>query len=161
MEVYGQETPPEIDLKTISSVPIAMFAGIQDKIVGIEDNRWVKSQLNTLHLYKEIDFDHLSFLLADDMSYFDDVIAVIMEKNPVNELVNKYEKKMAKKYLDEEQKHKQKILEQKAIKEKMKILEEESIVSTLSEMKSDPFEVLGFWGSGENENLYMLEYLKE
>ena len=95
------------------------------------------------------------------MSYFDDVIAVIMEKNPVNELVNKYEKKMAKKYLDEEEKHKQKILEQKAIKEKMKILEEESLVSTLSEMKSDPFEVLGFWGSGENENLYMLEYLKE
>lgn len=43
MEVYGQEKPPEIDLKTISSVPIAMFAGIQDKIVGIEDNRWVKS----------------------------------------------------------------------------------------------------------------------
>lgn len=80
-----------------------MFAGINDKIVGIEDNRWLKTQLNTLEIYKEIDFDHLSFLLADDMSYFDDVLAVIMEKNPVDDFLNKYEKKMAKVYLDEEQ----------------------------------------------------------
>ena len=66
MEKYGQETPPIIDVSAISSVPIAMFAATKDQIVHIDDNRWLKSQLvnNSLIKYQEIEFDHLSFLLA-------------------------------------------------------------------------------------------------
>ena len=31
----------------------------------------------------------------------------------------------------------------------------------LKEITIDPFEVMNFWGSAENENLYVLEYVRE
>ena len=83
MEKYGQETPPEIDISKIETVPICMFVGVQDQIVDVESNRWVKDQLKSLIFYKELEHDHFSFQLAKDMSYFDEVIELIEKHNPV------------------------------------------------------------------------------
>ena len=42
--------------------------------------------------YQELPFDHLSFLLADDMSYFDTVLDTIQRYNPVPDNIAKKEK---------------------------------------------------------------------
>ena len=39
------ETPPAIDLKEITEVPIAMFVGKQDTLANINDNRWLRDEL--------------------------------------------------------------------------------------------------------------------
>lgn len=54
-----------------------MFVGSKDAIVSAKDNQIMKERLNTVVSYKEIEFDHLSFLLADDMSYFNDVLETV------------------------------------------------------------------------------------
>ena len=74
MEAYGQEKPPLIDLADIKEVPIAMYVGKKDSVINIKDNRLLKEQLNTVVSYNEYDLDHLSFLLAKNMSFFDNVI---------------------------------------------------------------------------------------
>lgn len=52
-------------------MPIAMYVGIQDYFVDVSDNRKIKAQLGeNLISYQELEFDHNSFILADDMSYF-------------------------------------------------------------------------------------------
>lgn len=63
-----------IELENIKEVPIAIYAGTKDAIVNIKDNRKVKDQLKTVVNYEELDFDHLSFLLAKNMSFFDSVL---------------------------------------------------------------------------------------
>lgn len=45
MKVYGQSTPPEIDLKRIKSLPIAMFVGTQDHLGDVTDNRWARDEI--------------------------------------------------------------------------------------------------------------------
>ena len=65
---------------------------------------------------------------------------------------------MAKKYLDEQER---KLKELQERREAAKKLEEEKLKENLGEITTDPFEVMSFWGSAENENLYVLEYLKE
>ena len=91
-EAYGQDEPPLIDLQKIKEVPIAMFVGEQDNIVSVKDNRWLKTQLESMVHYQELPFDHLSFLLADDMSYFDTVLDTVLKYNPVPESISKKEK---------------------------------------------------------------------
>ena len=54
-----------------------MFVASEDIIVSVEDNRKLKNQIKSLVKYKEIGFDHLSFVLAKDMSYFNEVIEII------------------------------------------------------------------------------------
>jgi pimeloyl-ACP methyl ester carboxylesterase len=80
---YGQPTPPEIPIEGISDVPIAMFVAEKDTIVDVKDNRNMRKKLKTVVKYQEIEFDHLSFLLADDMSYFADVLDIVKKHNPV------------------------------------------------------------------------------
>lgn len=50
-EAYGQDEPPLIDLQKIKEVPIAMFVGEQDNIVSVKDNRWLKTQLESMVHY--------------------------------------------------------------------------------------------------------------
>jgi hypothetical protein len=56
-----------------------MFVGKKDEIVALEDNRWLYKELgdDIVTHYEELELDHLSFLLAKDMSYFDSVMDVI------------------------------------------------------------------------------------
>lgn len=69
-----------------------MFVGEDDNIVSVKDNRWLKTQLESMVHYQELPFDHLSFLLADDMSYFDTVLDTIIRYNPVPDSISKKEK---------------------------------------------------------------------
>lgn len=39
---YGQDTPPEIDLGKIASVPVAMFVGTQDDLGDVTDAQWAR-----------------------------------------------------------------------------------------------------------------------
>jgi hypothetical protein len=80
---YGTDTAPEINLQAISKVPIAMFVGTSDELATVEDNRWAKPQLKTLVHYKEYPLGHLSFMVAKDMSYFNDVLTLIKKYNPL------------------------------------------------------------------------------
>ena len=64
-------------------MPIAMYVGIQDYFVDVSDNRKIKAQLGeNLISYQELEFDHNSFILANDMSYFQDVLKVLEKYNP-------------------------------------------------------------------------------
>lgn len=68
--IYGQDTPPAINLSNISRVPIAMFVGTTDQLATVADNRIAKEHLKTLAFYKEYALGHMSFLIAKDMHYF-------------------------------------------------------------------------------------------
>jgi FKBP-type peptidyl-prolyl cis-trans isomerase len=46
-----------------------------------EDNHWLNDQIkDNVVFYGNYDLGHQSFLIAKDMSYFDDVIKVIKEQ---------------------------------------------------------------------------------
>ena len=51
----------------------------------------MRKRLKTVIDYKEIDFDHLSFLLADNMTYFADVLEQVKKYNPIPEAIAKKE----------------------------------------------------------------------
>lgn len=79
MKEYGQETPVEIPIETISEVPIAMFVGTYDKLATLSDNQFAKEVMkNGVKFYKEYPLGHLAFFTANDMSYFkEDVLNVL------------------------------------------------------------------------------------
>lgn len=82
-QVYGQNTPPEINLQNIQSVPIGLFVGNLDQLATVDDNRWAKTQLKTLKFYKEYNLGHLSFMIGKDMTYFSgDVMNMLKEYHP-------------------------------------------------------------------------------
>jgi len=83
-QVYGQTTPPLIDLHKIQKVPIGLFVGTSDQLATVDDNRWAKTQLATLKFYKEYSLGHLSFMIGRDMSYFSvDVMNLLKQYHPV------------------------------------------------------------------------------
>jgi hypothetical protein len=53
---------------------MVIYAGVQDKIVNIDDVRSIKGNMQNIKYYKEIDGDHLSFFIGKDMSYVKDMI---------------------------------------------------------------------------------------
>jgi len=49
-----------------------MFVGKQDDLATPEVGQWTKSKLKNTVYYKELDnWDHASFSIGKDMSYFD------------------------------------------------------------------------------------------
>ena len=83
VKAYGQELPPAIPLQNIKKVPVGMFIGSKDELATMEDNRWVKSQVETVVMYKEYDFGHMSFLVGKDMTYFtEDVMSLLQKYHP-------------------------------------------------------------------------------
>ena len=79
MKKYGQKTAPLIDISIIENFPIALFVGKTDELATSEDASWIVKNLgdNTLKHYEEVAGGHLSFLLAEDMSYFERVLHFI------------------------------------------------------------------------------------
>lgn len=83
---------PEIDLTQArnAGVPVAMFAGIEDTLSTIEDNRWTRKQLTddgkldgiVVH-YEELHADHMSFLIGRDMSFLERLLPVMKKYNPL------------------------------------------------------------------------------
>ena len=58
-----------------------MFVGKQDTLANVQDNRWVKDQLESLVYYEEINASHASFVLGKDMSFFDRVLELSIYYN--------------------------------------------------------------------------------
>lgn len=84
MQQYGQPTPPQLDISHIHQVPIAMFVGKKDGLATPSDCQWVKSQISSVVHYNEIDdFEHGSFMVANDMSYFSEVMGLVQHYNPL------------------------------------------------------------------------------
>lgn len=72
MKKYNQSTPPEYDLKKIK-IPLAIFSGSKDILANPKDVAWFKEQVKETTIFaKEYDFDHFSFQIAYDMTYFTD-----------------------------------------------------------------------------------------
>ena len=78
---YGQANPPSIDLGKIR-VPTAMIVGVNDEECPVKHGRWTKARVKSVVSYREIDnFDHSSFSIGKDMSYFDKVLGLIQQYN--------------------------------------------------------------------------------
>lgn len=78
LQLYGSEDPIEYDLKSITDFPIALFSGLGDKIATPKDVYWLKEQLgNNVILHNEYDLGHIGFIMANDMSWFNDVVNIL------------------------------------------------------------------------------------
>ena len=64
-----------------------MFVGKQDTFGNLDDNRWARDEIeaggSALVHYGEYEGGHMSFLVGKDMSYFDKVIELVKEYNPI------------------------------------------------------------------------------
>ena len=82
-KIYGQDTPPDFDLDAIK-FPIAMFAGLKDVLANPKDVAWLHDQMKeqTVYFDGSLDFDHMTFAFARDMSFFTkDALSVINHYN--------------------------------------------------------------------------------
>jgi len=78
IRVYGQKTPPEIDIRQISEVPIGIWSGAEDNIADVADVAWIVGNLKTLKFNRMIyHHDHSSFLMGLDMSYLTEVADLV------------------------------------------------------------------------------------
>jgi gastric triacylglycerol lipase len=81
IEAYGFPTPPIIDLTQVSG-KVALFAGLYDRLADTKDVAWLMTQLppsNVVWFKGDYPCGHGTWLWAKDMSYFDDVLAVIAD----------------------------------------------------------------------------------
>ena len=61
-----------------------MFVGKQDELSTPEVGAWTKDQVKNTVYYKDLDnWDHSSFGVGTDMSYFEDVLSLMSKYNPV------------------------------------------------------------------------------
>ncbi|CAI2369947.1 unnamed protein product [Moneuplotes crassus] len=80
LEIYGDEIPPEYDFSNIYGNKIIQVYGTADLLATPEDSLWLKEQLgDNLIFSQEYDLGHMSFLLAANMTFFDDVMEVLQE----------------------------------------------------------------------------------
>lgn len=76
-EHYHQDTPPDIPLDNIKTMPVALFVGTADELATTKDSKWTISKLGE-SVEEDEDLNkvgHMTFLLAKDMSYFNNVMA--------------------------------------------------------------------------------------
>lgn len=74
-----------IPLENISTVPVAIFAGIEDILADTTDAEWTRDRIgdSVVH-YEEIHAGHLTFLVGKDMSYFTEtVMGLLQEYHPL------------------------------------------------------------------------------
>ena len=80
LEKYGQDSPPLIPLENITDFPIAIFAGVEDKLAAIDDVRWLKDVLtsqNSVIFYEEYMIGHLTFLIPNNLKHFKDICSLL------------------------------------------------------------------------------------
>lgn len=77
--IYGTEEPKEYDLKTIHDFPIALFSGLEDRLAHPNDVTWLSNQLGDNVVYQKAYpyMGHHTFQMAEDMSWFNDVIELM------------------------------------------------------------------------------------
>ena len=61
-----------------------MFSGKYDRIVKVEENQEFADIIPTVIKHKQLNFDHLSFLIGKDMTYMIEVLNLLQEYNPLN-----------------------------------------------------------------------------
>lgn len=84
-DIIGRKRKTDlIPLENISTVPVAMFAGIEDILADTTDAEWARDQIgdNIVH-YEEIHAGHLTFMVGKDMSYFNTVMDLIKQYHPL------------------------------------------------------------------------------
>ena len=70
---------PEIDLKSFSGAPIAMFCGKEDMVVSPDDYHWLKEELmvkENIRYFKEYDLGHMGLLIPNERTVHYDMLAV-------------------------------------------------------------------------------------
>jgi hypothetical protein len=61
-----------------------MFVGKQDELSTPEVGKWTNSQVKNSVYYKDLDnWDHATYSVGNDMSYFEDVLSLMSKYNPV------------------------------------------------------------------------------
>jgi len=84
-DIIGRERQTDlIPLENISTVPVAIFTGIEDILADTTDAEWTRDQIgdNVVH-YEEIHAGHLTFMVGKDMSYFDTVMELLEQYHPL------------------------------------------------------------------------------
>ena len=71
---------PNVPLENINGVPIVILKGTLDLIADLQDVQWVEDQLGE-NIVESLTYDygHMSFMVAKDMSYMDDVLRLMAE----------------------------------------------------------------------------------
>ena len=86
--VYGQDTPPDIDLTKISNkVPIAFYVGNKDDLSTEKNAEWARDQIgkDTVFSYNVLDnFAHATFNFGKDRSYLEDIARHLVRFNPLD-----------------------------------------------------------------------------
>lgn len=81
----------QFDLTHVT-VPIAHFTGNSDCLGDVTDNHWLSDQIrNTMVLDKIYDYGHLSFFIAKDMVWMNDMRDVLNIYHPANQMQEPYE----------------------------------------------------------------------
>ena len=67
-------------------MPSALFVGSVDDLGDPTDGKWASEQFSegVLKHYEQIDGGHMTFLVGKDVSYFDRVMNLVKEYNPIN-----------------------------------------------------------------------------
>jgi len=74
IQEYGEENAPEILVKDIKNMPIALLVGDSDLLGDVKDNQWLRDTLgDNIKFYKEYSMGCASFYIGKDMSYLEDV----------------------------------------------------------------------------------------
>ena len=87
IHTHKKRTTDLIPLENINTVPVAIFAGIEDILADTTDAEWTRDQIgdNIVH-YEEIHAGHLTFMVGKDMTYFNTVMDLLQEYHPLPSL---------------------------------------------------------------------------
>jgi pimeloyl-ACP methyl ester carboxylesterase len=78
-KIYGNEYPKEYNLNFINEFPIVIINGKLDRLSNPKDVEWLLKELGENVIYKRIyeDMGHSSFMMANDVKWFDDIINIM------------------------------------------------------------------------------------
>lgn len=84
LEEYGTEIPPEIDFDPAFGIPLAVTSGLRDRISSWSDvnNFYLNRNLGPIVFNQTYNYNELSYFIAQDMSYLDDINGVIQDYMP-------------------------------------------------------------------------------
>ena len=78
-QIYGTKDAPLVPIENLD-IPVALFSGSQDTVGDPEDVAFISEKLGDKVVFqKEYYLNHYSFVLAKDMSYFQDAIDLIAQ----------------------------------------------------------------------------------
>ena len=83
-KIYGTDEAPLVPIENLD-IPVALFSGDLDRLADPQDVEFISQKLGDKVVFqKEYYLNHYSFVLAKDMSYFQDAIDLIGQYNIIN-----------------------------------------------------------------------------